>query len=240
MDQAVVPQQPAHVQSVLIGQARAIPAKSGQSGIEKKPVTGPVVVRAPGPRASNGIHTGGLAGDTIVDSDHHGGDEQAVYAYAREDLDAWGEQLGLDLSDGAFGENLTTLGVDVTGALVGERWRIGDQLRLQVTDPRIPCGTFAARMAELGGPTRGWQRQFTRGGRPGTYLRVLTPGEISAGDPVVVEHRPDHGVTVGTVFRAVLDRAELLAQVVTAGEDLPAATLADVRRRLARAPSAVQ
>ena len=222
------------VQSVMIGSSRPMEAKSGRSGIVKERIEGAVAVRAPGPRGSAGIHTGGLAGDTIVDVRHHGGDDQAVYAYAREDLDAWGTELGLDLPDGAFGENLTTTGLDVTGARVGERWRVGPDLVLQVTDPRIPCGTFAARMVEFGHVGRGWQKQFTRVGKPGAYLRVVSPGEIRSGDEVVVEHRPDHDVTIGMVFRAVLDSPELLPAVLAAGEDLPASTLADVRSRLAR------
>ncbi len=221
-----------HVRSVLVGSARPLAAKSGRSGIAKVPADGPVAVRAPGPRGSAGIHTGGLAGDTIVDTRHHGGDDQAVYVYAGEDLDAWSGELGIDLPDGSFGENLTTVGLDVTGARVGERWRIGEDLVLAVTDPRVPCNSFAARMAELGRPGRGWVKQFTRGGRPGAYLRVLSPGLVSAGDPVVVEHRPDHDVTMGLVFRAVLDRPELLPDLLAAADDLPRTTLADVRRRL--------
>lgn len=222
------------VRSVLVGTARPMAAKSGRSGIAKQAVAGPVAVAAPGPRGSRGEHTGGLAGDTIVDTGHHGGDAQAVYAYAREDLDAWQRQLGIDLPDGAFGENLTTVGLDVTGARVGERWRVGDQLVLQVTDPRVPCGTFAARMTELGRTGPGWLPQFTRGGTPGAYLSVVAPGEVSPGDRIVVEHRPAHEVTVGTVFRALLDRPELLPGILAAAADLPPATLTDVRRRLAR------
>lgn len=226
----------AHVRSVMIGSARPMAAKSGRSGIVKLPVDGPVDVRAPGARGAAGIHTGGLTGDTIVDTDHHGGDDQAVYAYAREDLDSWSAELGLHLPDGSFGENITTAGFDVTGARVGERWRIGDELVLQVTDPRVPCNTFAARMVELGRDGRGWQKQFVAGGRPGAYLRVLRPGQLRSGDPVVVEHRPEHDVTVGLVFRAVLDRPELLPELLAAAADLPSATLADVRKRLAVGP----
>jgi len=227
-----------HVRSVLVGSPRRLAAKSGRSGIVKVPAEGPVAVRAPGPRGSAGIHTGGLAGDTIVDTKHHGGDDQAVYAYAREDLDTWAGELGIDLPDGSFGENLTTAGLDVTGARVGERWRIGDELVLQVTDPRVPCNSFAARMAELGRPARGWVKQFTLGGRPGAYLRVVHPGTVQAGDPVVVEHRPDHEVTMGLVFRAVLDRPELLPAVLAAADDLPPATLSSVRRSLTRSARA--
>src|SRR5579875_2384642 len=102
-------------------------ADLGRSGIGKTPTTQAVRVRAPGPKGSGGS---GLVGDAVADLRHHGGDEQAVYAYAREDLDWWERELGRELPDGFFGENLTTRGVDVTGTLVGERWRIGDELLL--------------------------------------------------------------------------------------------------------------
>lgn len=223
------------VDAVLTGRSVPIASKSGRSGIAKTPAAGPVEVRAPGPRGSAGIHTGGLAGDTIVDTGSHGGDDQAVYAYAREDLDGWSSTLGLQLAPGAFGENLSTVGVAVSGAVVGERWQVGDALVLQVTDPRIPCSTFAARIAELGRTGPGWLPQFTRGGTPGTYLRVLRPGVVLAGDPVTVLDRPAHGVTVATVFRALLDRPELVPDAVRAGDDLPPSTLATLRRRLTRA-----
>lgn len=228
-DQRTVP----HVRSVLVGSRQPMLAKSGWSGIVKEPVTRPVAVSAPGPAGSRGVHTAGLAGDTIVDVDNHGGDVQAVYAYAREDLDDWAAELGLGLPDGAFGENLTTVGIDVTGARVGERWRVGDRLLLQVTDPRVPCRTFAARMVQLGRPGTGWVKQFVRGGRPGAYLCVLEPGEVRAGDPVVVEHRPDHDVTMGLVFRALLDRPETLPQLLPAAADFPPRTIAAVREQLA-------
>ena len=123
----------------------AVPEKNdaknvGITGINKQPVDHPVAVRAPGPKKT-GLHSG-LVGDQIFDIDHHGGDDQAVYAYAREDLDDWEVVLGRSLSPGSFGENLTTLGLDVTSALIGERWSIGDDVELQITDPRIPCSTF--------------------------------------------------------------------------------------------------
>ena len=124
------------VESVNVGVARAIRAESGFSGIDKIPTTDSVAVSAPGPKGSG---TGGLAGDVIGDTQHHGGDDQAVYAYAREDLDWWQAELSHPLRSGMFGENLTTIGLDVTGPRIGERWRIGNELVLQVTAPRIPC-----------------------------------------------------------------------------------------------------
>jgi MOSC domain-containing protein YiiM len=192
----------------------------GLSGIDKRPVSGPVAVRAPG---AAGV--GGLAGDRIADQRGHGGDDQAVYAYAREDLDAWSAELGRPLPPGCFGENLTTEGVDVTGAVLGERWRVGDVL-LQVRAVRIPCETFAAWLGE-----RRWVRRFTERGAPGAYLRVLEPGTLRAGDAVTVEHRPAHGVTVGTTFRALMLDPDLLPGVLAAGEDLAPKLRARVLRR---------
>ncbi|MEV0260815.1 MOSC domain-containing protein [Streptomyces sp. NPDC050617] len=184
----------------------------GGTGIDKRPVDGPVAVAAPGPKGAAGS---GVAGDAVCDRRHHGGDDQAVYAYAREDLDFWERELGRELAPGVFGENLTTVGIDVTGALVGERWRVGPDLLLEVTSPRIPCRTFAGWLEE-----KGWVRRFTRAALPGAYLRVLEPGEIRAGDPVEVVHRPDHDVTVSLLFRAVTTERELLPRVLAAGDAL--------------------
>ncbi|MFE7120799.1 MOSC domain-containing protein [Streptomyces sp. NPDC057654] len=185
----------------------------GGTGIDKRPVDGPVAVAAPGPKGTGGS---GVAGDAVCDRRHHGGDDQAVYAYAREDLDFWERELGRELAPGTFGENLTTAGIDVTGALVGERWRVGPDLLLEVTSPRIPCRTFAGWLEE-----KGWVRRFTLAGVPGAYLRVLEPGEIRAGDPVEIVHRPDHDVTVALLFRAVTTERELLPRVLAAGDALP-------------------
>jgi MOSC domain-containing protein YiiM len=113
------------------------------------------------------------------------------------------------LANGLFGENLTTEGVDVNGAVIGERWRIGPRLVLQPTFGRTPCVTFQHKMGE---PR--WVKTFTRANRPGAYLRVLEPGEVWAGDPVTVEDRPGHGVTIAQAFRAYLTEPELLPGLV--------------------------
>jgi len=179
------------VLSVNLARVQPNPHQRGEAltGIEKIPTSDPVLVRAPGTKR-DGLG-GGLVGDTVCDRRHHGGDTQAVYAYAREDLDHWESVLGRNLPGGVFGENLTTTGVDVNAAVIGERWRIGDELELAVTVPRIPCGTFRGWMAE-----QGWLRTFARAAMPGTYLSVVSPGQVRAGDPVTVLHRPAHGVTV--------------------------------------------
>jgi MOSC domain-containing protein YiiM len=197
----------AHLISVNLAVPRPNPAKGvGITGIDKRPATGPVEARAPGPKGT-GLGSG-LVGDRIFDTAHHGGDDQAVYAYAREDLDAWEAELGRTLPDGVFGENLTTSGLDVTGALIGERWRIGDQVVLEVAVPRIPCGTFAHWMAE-----QQWVKRFTVRAIPGAYLRVVTAGQIRAGDRIVVVDRPGHDVTVGVTFRALTREPELLPRL---------------------------
>jgi MOSC domain-containing protein YiiM len=204
----------AHLLSVNLAVPRPSPGKgTGVTGIDKRPANGPVQVRAPGPKTT-GLGSG-LVGDRVFATVHHGGDDQAVYAYAREDLDAWEAELGRDLPGGVFGENLTTSGLDVTGALIGERWRIGEQVVLEVAVPRIPCGTFAGWMAE-----QGWVKRFTVRAVPGAYLRVVVPGEIGAGDPVVVVSRPEHDVTIGVTFRALTREPELLPRLLDA-EALP-------------------
>lgn len=198
------------------------------TGIDKRPVPGPVRVAAPGPRAFGPEGGSGLAGDTVGDRRFHGGDAQAVYAYAREELDDWERELGRPLENGAFGENLTTAGVTVSGALVGERWRIGGGVVLEVTSCRIPCRTFAGFLGE-----RGWVQRFTQAALPGAYLRVVTPGEVGAGDAVEVVHRPEHDVTVGVLFRAMTTEPELLARTLAARGALNPDHLAAVERRLA-------
>ncbi|MGV9502937.1 MOSC domain-containing protein [Streptomyces sp. NPDC003642] len=201
--------------SVNLGRAKAVPYTDnpeGVTGIDKRPVTGPVRVAAPGPK---GIGGSGLAGDAVCKLQHHGGDDQAVYAMAREDLDAWERELGRTLADGAFGENLTTAGLDVSGARIGERWRIGPEVVLEVTCGRIPCRTFQGHLGE-----KGWVKRFTQRGAPGAYLRVIEPGEIRAGDAIEVVHRPGHDVTVALQFRAVTTERTLLPRLLAAGEAL--------------------
>ncbi|RKR87565.1 MOSC domain-containing protein YiiM [Micromonospora pisi] len=201
-------------------------AKSvGVTGINKQPVSGPVAVRAPGPKTT-GLGSG-VVGDQIFDVAHHGGDDQAVYAYAREDYDWWEAELGRPLTGGIFGENLTTVGLDVNGALIGERWRIGADLVLQTTFGRIPCATFQLKMAE---PR--WVKRFTREGRPGAYLRVVEPGEVRAGDEVRVVDRPVRGVTIAEGFRAWLLEPELLPRLVDA-DGVSESLKEGVRQRLA-------
>ena len=201
------------VLSVNLARVRPNPDKRevGLTGIDKIPTSEPVLVRAPGTKR-DGLGSG-LVGDMVCDRRNHGGDTQAVYAYAREDLDHWESVLGRTLPCGVFGENLTTTGLDVNGAVVGERWRIGDELELQVTLPRIPCGTFRGWIAE-----RGWLRTFTRAAMSGTYLSVVSLGQVRAGDLVTVVHRPVHGVTVAQVFRALTLEPELLPSILAADE----------------------
>jgi len=201
------------VLSVNLARPKPNPYKRGVSltGIDKVSTGEAVTVRAPGD--GRGGMGSGLVGDTVGDRRHHGGNTQAVYAYAREDLDHWESVLGRELTDGVFGENLTTTGIDLGAAVIGQRWRIGEALELAVTVPRIPCGTFRGWIAE-----RGWLRTFTRAVLPGTYLRVVTPGQVSAGDPVVIGRRPAHAVTVAQVFRAITLEPDLLPSILAAEE----------------------
>jgi MOSC domain-containing protein YiiM len=163
---------------------------------------------------SRKVTTAGVAGDQRSDIPNHGMPEQAVYAYAREDYEWWEAELDREIPAGKFGENLTTVGIDVTNAVIGQTWRIGSTL-LQVTGPRIPCGTFARFMDE-----DKWVKRFMQEGMPGTYFQVLESGEISAGDEIVIESTPAHGVTVSDVFQLVAgDREpERLSRVLNCPE----------------------
>ncbi|MCF3962913.1 MOSC domain-containing protein, partial [Streptomyces fuscigenes] len=201
-------------------------AAGGVTGIDKRPVTGPVMVSDPG---AKGLGGSGLAGDAVCDLRHHGGSDQAVYAFAREDLDRWEREIGRPLGNGAFGENLTTYGIDLTRARIGERWRIGGGVVLEITSGRIPCRTFQGWVGE-----KGWVRRFTRRAETGAYLRVLVPGEVRAGDPVEVIHRPAHEVTVQLAFRAVTLERELLPLVLAAGDALHGEELRLAREYVAK------
>jgi MOSC domain-containing protein YiiM len=195
-----------------------------RSGIDKRPSDEPLEVRAPGRRRGRS----GVAGDSICDTRHHGGDDQAVYAYAREDLDRWSGELGRDLANGVFGENLTTSGIDLSACVIGERWAVGsDGVVLEVTSPRTPCRTFVEWMG-----VRGWMKTFTAAVVPGAYFRVIAPGTVRGGDEIEVLSRPEHDVTIGTVFRAMMIDPDLLPSLAVA-EALPNEIKRQVARRTA-------
>ncbi|MEO3751261.1 MOSC domain-containing protein [Streptomyces sp. B6B3] len=209
--------------SVNVGKPRPNPWKGiGATGIDKRPVDGPVAVVVPGPKGTGEV---GLVGDRVYDVKHHGGYDQAVYAYAREDLDGWEAEFGRPLANGVFGENLTTLGLDVNGALIGERWRVGPRVVLEVSCARVPCATFQGWLER-----EGWIRRFTDAAVPGAYLRVIEPGEIRADDPVEIVHRPEHDVTVAFAFRAMTLEPDLLPRLLVA-DALPREASERIRRR---------
>jgi len=211
--------------SVNVGHPQPNPWKTMKlTGIDKRPVEGPVMVTRP--RAA-GMGMVGLAGDRVYDVRNHGGPDQAVYAYAREDLDFWEAELGRALPNGVFGENLTTEGIDINEALIGERWRIGPDLILETSAPRIPCGTFQGWLARAG-----WIKRFTLAARPGPYLRVIEPGEIRADDQIEIVHRPGHDVTVALSFRALTIEPDLLPRLLGV-EALPQALRELAARRTA-------
>lgn len=180
------------------------PRKGTLTAIDKRPVEHRLAV-----------HRLGLDGDQQMDTSDHGGPDKAVYAYAGEDIAWWAGHLGRDIEPGAFGENLRTTGLDVTAAVIGERWAVGDEdsggVVLEVTMPRIPCSTFQRWMGE---PQ--WVRRFTEHGAPGAYLRVVTEGTVAAGDRIAVVRRPPHGVSIGDCFRR-LD-AEIGRRLLAAGD----------------------
>lgn len=213
----------AHVRDVFVGKTESRAGKPERTGIDKRPVAGPVR-----------LERLGVVGDRILDTKHHGGVDQAVYAYADEDREWWQHQLDGELSfplgPGSFGENLTTQGIDVTGAVVGEQWHIGTAV-LEVCVPRIPCNTFAAFW-----DVRQLVKRFTAAGRPGAYLRVLIEGEVSAGDRIEVRQRPAHGLTIGESFRALTGDRSLLPKLVTAPQ-LPADARESAAALLAAGPS---
>ncbi|BBH65969.1 molybdenum cofactor biosysynthesis protein [Actinoplanes sp. OR16] len=215
------------VLTVNVGKSEHNPAKGvGITGIGKRPVDGPIEVRPPGPKTT-GLHSG-VIGDFIGDTKHHGGDDQAVYAYAREDYEWWEAELGRELPNGLFGENLTTEGLDLLGAVIGEQWHFPSGVVLQPTFGRIPCSTFQHRMGE-----QRWIKRFALANRTGAYLRILNPGEISAGDRVEVVDRPGHGLTVAEAFDIYMHDPDRLSRLLVA-DSLPPSMRREISERLSR------
>lgn len=175
----------------------------GVTAIDKRAVKGPVKV-----------HKLGLQGDIQANRVHHGGPDQAVYAYSQADADYWARELGCELPPGIFGENLRVAGIEPTNAVIGERWKIGLDLEVEVTSPRTPCATFQRRMGEAQ-----FVKRFSGEGRVGAYLRVLRVGTIRAGDHIHKLYVPKHGVTVGKWFREPdLESMEALKDADAAGQ----------------------
>jgi MOSC domain-containing protein YiiM len=200
----------ARVRSVNVGSSEPNTAKSvGVTGFRKRTVES-ALLRPPGPK--HGGLGSGLVGDFIGDVASHGGDRQAVYAFSREELDAWEARLGRTLPDGAFGENLTTTGTDIDAGRVGDRWAVGDEVVLEVTGPRIPCATFSLRMGE-----RGWLRTFAEVGRTGAYLAIVAGGTVRPGDPIEIVSRANHDLSLPVTFRAFMGDPAAARAVLDAG-----------------------
>jgi MOSC domain-containing protein YiiM len=189
--------------AVSVGRPKVVPRGDGvaTTAIWKAPVEGRVAVR--------GVN---IEGDDQADRTVHGGPDKAIYAYASEDTAWWEGELGRELGPAAFGENLTLEGVELTEAVIGERWAVGSTL-LEVCQPRFPCFKLGLR---FGDPRM--LKRFARARRPGVYLRILQEGELGAGDAVDVVHRPDHGVTIALVTEAVLHDHALSARILEAPE----------------------
>lgn len=195
------------IRSTNLARPRPDPGTPRLTGIDKRPVA-QIEVFEPGPSYGDGP---GVVGDLVGDVQHHGGVNKAVYAFSREELDWWERELGRELGDGAFGENLTTEGLDLEGLLVNQRLRVGGTALLEVSVVRSPCATFQRRM---GVPQ--WVLRFAEHGRCGTYLRVVEPGTVRAGDAVELVGRPEHDVDIRTAFAAAMGDDDAAARVVAA------------------------
>ncbi|WP_229777529.1 MOSC domain-containing protein [Deinococcus seoulensis] len=178
-----------HLQHVNVGQAAPLKvgARAARSGIDKRPVVGPVPVG-----------TLGLDGDHVLNTRHHGGPGQAAYLYTSADYDWWAAQ-GLAVRPGLFGENFTVGGTGSADFRVGDRLHLGagpDDVILEVTAPRIPCATLAAHLGDLT-----FARRFAQARRPGLYARVLQPGTVQAGDPITLAPATlDGAPSIGDLF----------------------------------------
>lgn len=195
----------ARLTSVNLGTARdADWVSNGRTAMDKRPVDLPVRVTELG-----------IEGDQVGNPKFHGGVDQAVYAYAREDLEWWAAELGAEIRAGQFAENLTTEGLDLNATRIGTRWRIGSTV-LEVVAVRIPCGNFQHWMGQHGFDNAGWVKRFTAAARPGPYLRVVETGTVQAGDAVEVLREPDHDVTVRDVFAALTTQRHRLPEILEA------------------------
>lgn len=193
-----------------------------RTAIDKHQVEGPV-----------GVHTLGVEGDEVADKVDHGGIDAAVYAFAREDLDVWSERLGMHVPNGQFGENLTTEGIDVNEARIGEQWQIGSVV-VEVASVRIPCSVFANYMGVTGFDNDKWVKRFTKDARPGPYLKVVQEGHLQAGDAITVVHRPDHEISASLTFRALTTERALLPRLLEVGPGLTEELREAVERLTAR------
>ena len=175
--------------------------ESVTTGIYKNPVAGRVAV--------SGVN---IAGDEQADRSVHGGPDRALYAYAVEDYAWWSAERGEEISPGTFGENVTTRGLDVSGALIGERWRVGN-CELRVTSPRVPCYKLAMKMNDPA-----FIRTFARALRPGAYLAIVEEGDVAAGDRAEIVSRPTHGLTVAGMANIYLFERSRVAELLDAPE----------------------
>lgn len=173
------------IESINVGRAEKITVSNSsmETGIFKVPVPGPVR-----------LAKAGVGGDAVLDTKHHGGADQAVYAYSLDDYDWWAEQSDREFFPGLFGENLTIRGLP-TDMHVGDRLLIGEVV-LEATAPRIPCNTLAARMEDSG-----FGLTFRKAERPGIYFRVLNEGDVRTGDAVTAVDNAEHDVSILDLFR---------------------------------------
>jgi MOSC domain-containing protein YiiM len=190
------------VVSVNVGQPRSVEwhGRTVTTAIFKEPVAGRLRVE--------GVN---VVGDDQADRRVHGGPTKSIYTYASEDYDWWSAALGSTIGPATFGENLTLRRVDLAGATIGERWRVGTTV-VRVTEPRIPCFKLGIRMGDAAFVDR-----FAAAARPGAYLAIEAPGDIGAGDAIELVERPDHGITIRTVERAYHGDSTHIASLV----DLP-------------------
>jgi MOSC domain-containing protein YiiM len=209
----------ASIVSVNVGEPRDVEwfGRIVRTAIWKAPVAGRITVR--------GVN---LAGDDQADRRVHGGPDKAVYAYAVEDYAWWSDELGETVGPATFGENLTTEGLDLSAAVIGERWEVGTTL-LEVTQPREPCAKLGLRMGDAA-----FRERFAQAGRTGAYLRIVDEGDIGAGDPIEVIHRPGHGLTIAGLYQRIGHPTPEGLQQIVAIRDVPENVRAWAARRLRR------
>jgi MOSC domain-containing protein YiiM len=209
----------ASIVSVNVGEQRDVEwfGRIVRTAIWKEPVAGRIAVR--------GVN---LAGDDQADRRVHGGPDKAVYAYTVEDYAWWSDELGEVVGPATFGENLTTEGLDLSAAVIGERWAVGTTL-LEVAQPREPCAKLGLRMGDAA-----FRERFAEAGRTGAYLRIVGEGDVGAGDLVEIIRRPEHGLTIAGLYQRVGHPTPAGLELIVANPDVPENVRGWAARRLRR------
>ena len=167
-----------------------INGKNETTGIYKKPINQPIY-----------LEKEQVKGDEISNRKVHGGEFKACYLFSADYYPYW-ENLypQLDWDFGMLGENVTVKGLDESKLFIGDIYKIGTAL-IQVTQPREPCNTFAAKMG-----SKNILKQFIAHAHPGIYVRVLEEGFVTNNDTMILVEQAKHSLTIVQFFELLFSK----------------------------------